>query len=177
MDINTIIQRNYESCKDMKMDPVDNTELVRMSTPFCQLLWLSIGLNPESVQYGDMLGGFLYKPNNRIFAFRYHIHRPNQGSSNLSNKMTDLSEIVEKTYKISGEEITITEHVTTGFGHRAFWLHTPMSALESDDEKQLRHLMNYITRYSREQDFCRRLRKTDKKHVAYMSQFHDMVAQ
>lgn len=41
MDINTIIQRNYESCKDMKMDPVDNTELVRMSTPFCQLLWLS----------------------------------------------------------------------------------------------------------------------------------------
>lgn len=117
------------------------------------------------------------KPDNRIFAFRYHIHRPNQGSSNLSNKMTDLSEIVEKTYKISGEEITITEHVTTGFGHRAFWLHTPMSALESDDEKQLRHLMNYITRYSREQDFCRRLRKTDKKHVAYMSQFHDMVAQ
>lgn len=147
MDINAIIQRNYESCKDMKMDPVDNTELVRMSTPFCQLLWLSIGLNPESVQYGDMLGGFLYKPDNRIFAFRYHIHRPNQGSSNLSNKMTDLSEIVEKTYKISGEE------------------------------KQLRHLMNYITRYSREQDFCRRLRKTDKKHVAYMSQFHDMVAQ
>lgn len=167
MDIHAIIQTRYDVHKNMKMDSVDNDVLNELSTPFCQLLWLSIGLNPESMQYGDMLGGFLYKPESRIFTFWYHIHEPNQKYANLSNKMTSISEIVEKTYQLSNKSITTNVEIPTTFGYRAFRLNTPMSALENDDEKHLRHLMTCITKYSREQDFCRRLRKTDKKHLTY----------
>lgn len=85
--------------------------------------------------------------------------------------MTDLAEIVKKTYNFYGKDITLQKEIPTTFGQRAFWLHTPMSALESDDEKHLRHLMTCITKYSREQDFCRRLRKTDKKRIAYVTAY------
>ena len=172
MDIHAIIQTRYESHRHMMMDSVDSDVLNELSTPFCQLLWLSIGLNPESMQYGDMLGGFLYKPEGRIFTFRYHIHKPKQKYANLSNRMTDLAEIVKKTYNFYGKDITLQEEMPTTFGQRAFWLHTPMSALESDDEKHLRQIMTNITQYSREQEFCRRLQKTDKKHLTYL---HDSV--
>lgn len=170
MDIHAIIQTRYESHRHMMMDSVDSDVLSELSTPFCQLLWLSIGLNPESMQYGDMLGGFLYKPEGRIFTFRYHIHKPKQKYANLSNRMTDLAEIVKKTYNFHGKDITLQEEMPTTFGQRAFWLHTPMSALESDDEKHLRQIMTSITQYSREQEFCRRLQKTDKKHLIYLRQ-------
>lgn len=170
MDIHAIIQTRYESHRHMMMDSVDSDVLSELSTPFCQLLWLSIGLNPESMQYGDMLGGFLYKPEGRIFTFRYHIHKPKQKYANLSNRMTDLAEIVKKTYNVYGKDITLQEEMPTTFGQRAFWLHTPMSALESDDEKHLRQIMTNITQYSREQEFCRRLQKTDKKHLIYLRQ-------
>lgn len=167
MDIHAIIQTYYNAHKSMKMDLLDNTVLDSISTPFCQLLWLSIGLNPESMQYGDMLGGFLYKPEGRIFTFRYHIHKPKQKYANLSNRMTSISEIVEKTYQLSNKSITTNVEIPTTFGYRAFQLNTPMSALENDDEKHLRQIMTSITQYSREQEFCRRLRKTDKKHLTY----------
>lgn len=175
MDTHAIIQTRYDVHKNMKMDSVDNDVLNELSTPFCQLLWLSVGLNPESSQYGDMLGGFLYKPDGRIFTFRYHIHEPNQKYANLSNKMTTISEIVEQTYHLSNKSITMNEEIPTAFGHRAFWVNTPMSALESDDEKHLRHLMTCITKYSREQDFCRRLRKTDKKRIAYVTAYEERM--
>ena len=169
MDTHAIIQTRYNAHKSMKMDLLDNEVLNNISTPFCQLLWLSVGLNPESSQYGNMLGGFLYKPEGRIFTFRYHIHEPNQKYASLSNKMTSISEIVEKTYHLGDKSITTDGEIPTTFGHRAFWINTPMSALKSDDEKHLRHLMTCITKYSREQDFCRRLRKTDKKHINYVA--------
>lgn len=43
-----------------------------------------------------------------------------------------------------------------------------------DDEKHLRHLMTCITKYSREQDFCRRLKKTDKKRIAYVTSYEEI---
>lgn len=175
MDIHTIIQTRYNTHKNMRMDSIGDNVLNELSTPFCQLLWLFVGLNPESLQYGDMLGGFLYKPEGRIFTFRYHIHRPKQKYATLSNKMTDLTEIVEKTYNIEGKSVTMHEETPTEFGQRAFWLNTPMSALEGDDEKHLRHFMTCITKYSREQDFCHRLRKTDKKHIAYMDAYEERI--
>lgn len=44
--------------------------------------------------------------------------------------------------------------------------------IEYDDEKHLRQIMTSITQYSREQEFCRRLRKTDKKHLTYSRKLH-----
>lgn len=157
LDISEITLLHCSGNAKLHMEQVDESTLNRISTPFCQLLWLHIGINPNSLQYGDMLGGFLYKPENRIFSFRFHIHRPNQKYASLSNKMTVLEEIVERIYHIDDKDISWWISIPTSFGHRAFWLYTPMSKLENNDDKHLRHLMTNITKYSREMDLCKKL--------------------
>ena len=42
MNTHAIIQTRYDVHKNMKMDSVDNDVLNELSTPFCQLLWLSV---------------------------------------------------------------------------------------------------------------------------------------
>lgn len=154
----------------LNMQQVDESTLNKISTPFCQLLWLHLGMNPNSLQYGDMLGGFLYKPENRIFSFRFHIHRPNQKDASLSNRMTVLDEFIEKIYHIGDKDIPWWISGPTSFGCQAFLLYTPMSKLENDDDKHLRHLMMNITKYSRKMDLCKKLRKTDRAHLEYLKE-------
>lgn len=139
-------------------------EYVRMfSTNDIKVHRMYIGLNPESSQYGDMIGIIEYQ--NRFYRFRFHIHRPNQGSPHLSNKMTCLDSIhVQKIH-----DIDFVYYSKEAFGEAAFWTYMPLETLKqiNDGSYELRLFMQKLIEYSRREKLCQRLRKTDKQHIAY----------
>ena len=51
-------------------------------------------------------------------------------------------------------------------GRKAFWLYTPIKSLDGDD-LDLRLLMNSLCDYSRNMNFCKQLRKTDKIYLQF----------
>lgn len=163
--IKDIIKHYNDSNTKMKMDSVTQNDLSIISTSNCKLLWLHIGINIYSSQYGQILGGFLYIPTNSIYKFRYNVHKPNQKYSCLSNKMISISQITEKTYYANNANITLLEEQDTNFAKQAFWLHTPYNTLNKE-EKDLKDLMINITTYSRSKNLCALFRKLDKKYLS-----------
>lgn len=162
--IKTAIKIHNEAAERLHMTLIDFTEI---STEYCKLLWLNAGFDPKCSQYGSMLGGFLYVPTNKIYSFRFHIHEPNQKIASLSNRMTSIEEIKENIIDLpDGPFIDIKCRPTT-FGHKAFWLHTPIDTLENQEDRDLRQLMQSITAYSRKWQFCQKLRKTDKQRLKF----------
>lgn len=163
--IKEIIKQYNDSNTKMKMDNITQNDLSIISTSNCKLLWCHIGINIYSSQYGQILGGFLYIPTNSIYKFRYNVHKPNQKCSCLSNKMTNITEIIEKTCCINNTNITLLEEQDTNFAKQAFWLHTPYNTLNKE-EKDLKDLINNITIYSRSKNLCALFRKLDKKYLS-----------
>lgn len=149
----------------LKMNLLSESDCTDISTDNCQVLIAAVGLNPTSNQYGELLGIFQYKKAN-IYQFWYHIHRPNQKTSKLSNKMTNLDELKEMIYQIDGKNMTFVEPKPTTFGQKAFLEYIQPKDLSGEDF-DLHMLMKNITAYSRLQDYCKQLRKTDKQYLEY----------
>lgn len=119
-----------------------------------------IGIHPESIFYGKIIGFFLY--DDEIYKFIFHIHKPNQKKAHLSNCMTNLDWM-----KLNQNEfgtyysIEDTSFATDG----AFWNYTPLDSLTNEEDIALRKLMMALKKYSMTNHLCAALRKTDKKHL------------
>lgn len=144
---------------DMLMTPIHDT--TPMETDKIKLQFAFIGKNIESPFYGRIIGGFEYE--NKLYQFDFHIHHPKQKHPELSNKMTNISEIVVNKY--FGYEIV--EYKDTTFGQRAFWSFVPLKELKTEhpDAYELRLLMKVITQYSHDNNFCKYFRKLDRQAV------------
>lgn len=114
-----------------------------------------IGVCTLSPWYGKIIGYFSY--DDKYYKFEYNVHRPKQGSPHLSNKMTGIAEIIEEDGWLRSEP--------TDFGMQAFWSDRSMAELKKNDTDAyvLRELIQKITQYSREQNLCAKLRRTDKQ--------------
>lgn len=119
-----------------------------------KVIGASIGLQPNNIFYGKLIGSF--EVQGRVFSFMYNVHTPNQGNSSLSNRMESLDETVFN--KRHPEDI---ERVPADFGLKAFWMYTPIKTLKGDD-LELRKLINNISSWSSREKLCKRLSKTDK---------------
>lgn len=162
--IETAIKIHNKTAESLHMTPINFTEI---STKQCKMLWLNAGFEPKCSQYGSMIGGFLYVPTDKIYSFRFHIHKPNQKFASLSNRMISIEEICEEIIELSDGPFIDIKCKPTIFGYKAFWLHTPTDTLENQEDRDLRQLMQSITVYSRKMQFCQKLRKTDKKRLKY----------
>jgi hypothetical protein len=141
------------------------TEIVNdLSTDMCPVHCAYVGLNVKSNLYGKIQGVFTIKNRpSQVFEFSFHIHEPKQTYSHLSNKMDNMYELIEKSWR----ECTFIERGSMKFGYKAFWVHTPDSLL-NDDEKIIRNLIRNVIKHSREKDYCKMLRKTDKQRLKYL---------
>ena len=162
--IKSAIKLYNKTAEALYMTPVDFSEI---STDNCRMLWLNAGFKPKCSQYGNMLGGFLYVPTGKIYNFRFHIHEPGQKIASLSNRMTSIEEICEEIIDLPSGPFADIKCRPTTFGHKAFWLYTPIDTLGNQEDRDLRQLMQSITAYSRKMQFCQKLRKTDKKYLKY----------
>ncbi len=122
-------------------------------------------LKPESICYGKAVGFFIYK-DYHVFRFHYNIHTPEFNGPRVSNMMEDVEEIILDEKMRDKYDILACEFEKTGFGSEAFWAHTPISTLK-EDEKALRALMMALQAYCRKQEYCKLLRKLDKKHLKW----------
>lgn len=139
-----------------------------LSTESCKMLRLYIGRNPEKTHYGKMKGVFAYK-DGRIFEFTWHIHEPKQKFAHLSNQMTEIQEII----KVHNEkyDYDYIDHRHVNFGTKAFWLYTSTNTL-SDDDYDLRILMQTIKKWAVKEQLCKSFYKTDKQRIAYINKHY-----
>lgn len=144
---------SYKTVLKMDILPIDE-----LHTNTINMIHAFIGINPSSPMYGHITGFFEY--NNKIYRFKFHIHTPKQKYPWLSNQMTNIDEVcvVQK----HGEEFI--QYNETEFGRMASWVYTSLNYLKEKDTEsyELRKLINNIVAYSRKNDFCKQLRKTDK---------------
>ena len=133
-----------------------------LSTDKCKMLYLILCDNPNSYSFGKMYGYFEYE--NQIYKFTWHIHEPNQKIASLSNRMTSFERMsMSDDYGI--RHIAKEQSET---GHKAFWLYTPDSMLDGFDY-DLRQLMHNLKTYAVKEQLCKHIRKSDAKHVKFMS--------
>ena len=156
--------------KNLKLTEI--TDIDKLSTDKCQVIYMAIGLNIQSTQYGEILGSFIYKPTNEVYQFRFHVHRPKQQHASLSNQMTNIEQVIFKEIPIpdtKNPEKTFLDFkiAYTDFGKMAFWKATPTSTL-TGTHYDLRTLMTNIQAYSQKKKYCYVLRKTDAKRLAYL---------
>lgn len=149
--------------KQMSMVRMEHPDI--LSTEDIKVHRVYIGLNTDTYAYGTMTGIIEYKDN--FYRFHFHIHKPCQGSPHLSNKMSELEGI--KITEKYGIQFVKTTELT--WGYQAFWDHTPLDYLKTYDNGsyELRLLMNNIIAYSRKEQYCQKLRKTDKKHLKWLA--------
>lgn len=164
--IEDYIQFKHMAYKSLKLTEIK--DLKQLSTNNMKVICAGIGLNIESSQYGDILGSFIYE--DEIYEFRFHVHKPYQKYAQLSNKMTNVEHILIRYMRTPdmNEEImyTCTDNESTPFS-MAFWQGTPLSSL-SGPNYDMRILMDKIIAYSRAENYCNMLRKTDRKRIKYM---------
>lgn len=123
-----------------------------------RLLYFRACLDPECYAYGTATGTFVY--GDEIYRFSYNVHTPVSKGPGRSNQMNSLELVRLKEDDMVGSYITAEE---TDFGQKAFWLHTPISAL-NEEEKAIRMLMKALQVYVREQGWMKRLRRLDDVH-------------
>lgn len=167
-DIENFVKERKLIYQNLKMTEIDENN--EISTDKCKVLCCAIGLNYISSQYGDMLGAFKYI-DGRIFTFRFHVHEPYQRLASLSNKMTKLEKIVKNYYK---DFCFYEEALIANFGYEAFQTYLPYESLD-DENKALRDLMKSLTKYSRSKNYCKELRKSDKKRIKYLKQLNSSM--
>lgn len=144
----------------LKMEELPNPD--QFSYGHIQVTHVFLGKDITSPCYGKMIGFF--QANQKTYKFSFHIHKPNQRFPHLSNKMTDIAEIVKKSY----QGISYTENEPTSFGQQAFWLHTPDKTLQDDpDSFALRQVMRKLTDYSRKNQLCAYFCKNDRKYLKF----------
>ena len=132
----------------------------RLSTDDCEMLRLYIAENPESYKFGKMYG--VFKHENELYKFTWHIHEPKQRFSSLSNRMTNFEKIIVKCDEKHDFRYVVSR--PSNSGHRAFWINTPDDTLEGFD-LHLRKLMRNLKTYAVSEQLCKRIRKFDKKHL------------
>lgn len=127
-----------------------------------RILHAGIYMDPENFFYGKIFGDFVY--DDRMYQFRFHVHRPNQGTRVLSNRMDDVRELVYHDDRKHGSEYSYVTHEDTNLFSMAFWINTSDRYMETAAELAFRQLMKKVTAYSRANGLCQKLRKTDKKY-------------
>ena len=174
MDINSKIKEYLADRKStgQKLRLTEITDIDKLSTNKCQVIYMAIGLDIQSTQYGEILGSFIYKPTNEVYQFRFHVHRPKQQHASLSNQMTNIEQVIFEEISIPGpknSEKTFLDFkiAYTDFGKMAFWKATPTSTL-TGTHYDLRILIRNIQVYSQKKKYCYMLRKTDTKRLAYL---------
>ena len=128
------------------------------------------GQNPKSHLYGKIVCEFKYKSHN--YTLYFHVHRPKQKYSCLSNKPESIMEVLHKSETIHGETFSYSESVDTSFGFKAFWGHTPIDCLDPESY-MVRLLINNIIAYSRRNNLCKQLRKTDAQALRLNAMFRE----
>lgn len=164
-DIKEFIKEKNKCYEELKMTLIN--DINELSTDKCEVLCCAIGLNYISSQYGDILGAFKYI-DGRIFGFRFHVHKPHQKYADLSNKMVYLENVVKVFDKRYNDYYFDEKTPLTVFGINAFDSSYPFNEL-NDESKSLRNLIKSITNYSRKNDYCGMLRKSDKNRIKYLS--------
>lgn len=171
MDMNSKIKEyladRKSAGKNLKLTEI--TDIDKLSTNKCQVIYMAIGLDIQSTQYGEILGSFIYKPTNEVYQFRFHVHRPKQQHASLSNQMTNIEQVIFEEISIpdSKEMFLDFKIAYTDFGKMAFWKATPTSTL-TGTHYDLRILIRNIQVYSQRKKYCYTLRKTDAKRLAYL---------
>ena len=94
----------------------------------------------------------------RVFKIRFHVWRAHQSPSE-ANRLTEIEELVTRTETIAGEPFEYLDAVPTDFGHKAFWLRTPVSDLDAD-AVALRAVAARLKSYSVTHQWCRKFRTT-----------------
>lgn len=141
----------------------------QLSTDDCEMLRLYIAENPESYMFGQMYGVFKYQ--NEIYKFEWHIHEPNQKVAFLSNRMTNFDKMLVKYDKQHNFRYVV--HHPSETGHRAFWINTPDDTLDGFD-LHLRQLMHSIKAYAVSEQLCKHIRKYDRKHLKWCKETSKM---
>lgn len=171
MDMNSKIKEYLADRKSagQRLKLTEITDIDKLSTNKCQVIYMAIGLDIQSTQYGEILGSFVYKPTNEVYQFRFHVHRPKQLHASLSNQMTNIEQVIFEEIQIPGSKETFLDFkiAYTDFGKMAFWKATPKSTL-TGTHYDLRTLITNIQAYSQKQKYCYTLRKTDAKRLAYL---------
>lgn len=173
--MNEFIIGLYEDYKQhLIMESIDNIE--QFNQYGIEMISMLIGKDIKSSQYGYILGFFKY--DNEFFEFRYHIHTPNQKYAILSNKMTNLEHIVLKHTNIESCKFAYIDRIHDEYSYKfaqAFWDYTSLKALtEQPAAYALRILMQNITAYSRQQQFCKYFAKNDKKRLKYIKEHENI---
>lgn len=141
----------------------------QLSTDDCEMLRLYIAENPESYMFGQMYGVFKYQ--NEIYEFQWHIHEPNQKVAFLSNRMTNFEKMLVTYDKKHNFRYVVNHPPETG--QRAFWINTPDDTLDGFD-LHLRKLMHSIKAYAVSEQLCKRIRKYDRKHLKWRKEISKM---
>lgn len=144
-----------DNCRDLLMELLPTEEF---HVDGLDVKAVALGKDVKSTQYGKLKCLFVY--NKRTYVLHYNVHVPRQGSSRLSNSPEWVDEIIQTEEIIQGEKFTDEKRVESSFGHKAFWLHTPLNTLEGEDYL-LRALIVKITEYSRREQLCKQFRKLD----------------
>lgn len=113
-------------------------------------------MDPMSPLYGKLIGYFT-APGGACYKFWFRIHEPGGARE---NEMMCLWEAKETTF----EGCPDLEEEDTGFGRIAFWDDTSMDYLKKQHDRShwmLRGLMENLERYSRKNNLCSRLRRSD----------------
>lgn len=131
-----------------------------LSTDDCKMLRLYIADNPESYMFGKMYGIFEYEGD--IYQFTWHIHEPKQRLASLSNRMTNIEQLIVK----RKNDIEFISTTMTKAGCKAFWLYTPDNYLNGFD-LSLRKLMKSIKNYAVSEQLCKQIKKNDHKHLEW----------
>lgn len=136
----------------------------QLTTNACKMLRMFIGFDPCSYGYGQIYGVFKYK-DDRIFGFKWNIHRPKQKYASLSNRMTDIFEYsIAQKYDFP----FVNREEFTEFGAEAFWINTPTKSLTGEDY-DLRILMQTIKKWAVKEQLCKKIRKSDKKYMNWQN--------
>lgn len=172
-DIKEFIKEKNKCYEELKMTLIN--DINELSTDKCEVLCCAIGLNYISSQYGDILGAFKYI-DGRIFEFRFHVHRLHQKYADLSNKMVNLEKVVKviRVIKVAEKEYNDCyfdkKTLSNVFGgYKAYDSYYSLDELD-DESKSLRILMKSLINYSRKNNYCGILRKSDKNRIKYLSE-------
>lgn len=120
-----------------------------------EILAAYLGQNPAKHFFGKIIA--ILQCNSRAFRLVFHVYEPHQ-KPYMANRMTTIQEIVPKTYNVAGQEITWHQYDDTDFAHKAFWMYTSTESLD-DDGKALRQIAKALTRYSVDNQLCKKFRK------------------
>lgn len=142
-------------------DNFQSIEPSQFTAPGIHMVDFLVCLEPKSQFYGIAYGTFIHE-SGKVLRVMYNIHTPHSKGPHRSNTIKSIEQVVWRC--IYGH--VMVEYRETDFGKKAFWFHTPMDCLD-EEARSLRILEMSLQAYCREEDLCKRLRKTDKAHLEW----------